>query len=143
MKTKLIPSIIFLAVIAFSCQKENETQDTTQSFEKTIEHKWFLVNIVVYSNPELTGPSFFGYAGNGAEYYDFRADGKVYAFANGSFDTAVYKILSDSTLLMNEITNGVPATKTDSAKIRKLTADSLIFVARNPVNDYGKFTFRK
>lgn len=142
--------VLLFAVMAVSCQKETGGQGdptgptgTTGNNGTGIQRKWFLVNIIVYSNYELTGPSFFGYAGNGVEYYDFRTDGKLYAYAANTFDTAVYNLLPDSTLLVNEIRNGIPATKPDTAKVRKLTADTLIFSVRNPANDYGKFTFRK
>ena len=138
-----------MSVIAYSCRKD-ETQGpsgptgpTGPSGGSGIQRKWFLVNIIVYSNPQLTGTSFFGYGGNGTEYYDFRADGKIYAYAVNTFDTAAYNLLPDSTLLIWELKNSVPAIKPDTARVRKLTSDSLIFVVRNPANDYGKFTLRK
>jgi len=137
--------IALLLIAAYSCKKDNGTPDPTpvEPVEKNdIQHKWFLVNIIVYTNPEFTGPSFFGYAGNGAEYYDFRADGKVYAYAANTFDTAVYKVNTD-TVLIYEIKNNIPAIKPDTARIKKLTTDSLIFAVRNPANDWGKFTFRR
>jgi len=152
MKKTLAILAVFMFIIGFlySCSKgDTPTPVTTGTNDTTklgkLQNKWNIVSVVVYPTIGLSGPdSLVGYIGQSYEYYDFRTDGRIYAFVMGAFDTATYKFLgNDSVMLTNNIVKGVPESKGDTATIRILTNNSLVLVSRNIAGDYGKFTFKR
>jgi hypothetical protein len=75
-----------------ACKKESAKPKTTQD---KIAGIWKLHSSVV--DNFYSGTSHITtYTGTAADYVDFRNDGKVYSFVDGSYDTAAYGIISDT-----------------------------------------------
>ncbi len=127
MKT-LTQSALMLFLIAglFSCTK-------TTGVEKTqILGKWEIKNDSLASG---VGPyvTVKNYIGTTADYFDFRADNKLYIKEGARLDTSAYHVVSDSTIVINSfgITfNGVPET----SKIKSLTTNSVTIFTPFAVN---------
>jgi hypothetical protein len=118
--------VLFLIAGLFSCTK------TTGVEKAQIIGKWGIKNDSLASGigPNVTVKNYLGTA---ADYFDFRADNKLYIKEGTTLDTSAYKVLSDSTIVINSfgITfNGVPQT----SKIKSPTANSVTIFTPFAVN---------
>ena len=89
---KLLTIVLLISMGFIACKKESSTPKTTQD---KISGKWNLQSAV--TNNYYSGSShIITYTGTAADYADFRNDGKVYSFVDGSYDTSRYAIISDT-----------------------------------------------
>ncbi|WP_205512385.1 hypothetical protein [Longitalea arenae] len=74
-----------LIVCTAACKKEEE-----KGLTEKLMNKWSLVQILdtTYTSTAAAVPN--KYEGKTGEYMDFRTDGKLYSFINGTYDTASY-----------------------------------------------------
>jgi len=110
-----IACVVFLSLLIAACKK-----DKGNGFTGKLMNKWSLVQILdtVYYSGAAPAPA--KYDGKTGEYLDFRKDGKLYSFLNGTYDTANYtysesnfklnvkgfqyeiQILTDNTMILHE-----------------------------------------
>ncbi len=138
----------FFFILFYSCSKSNDVAaiDDAESGPSLhlLQSKWLLTSLKAYPSRNFSGMESIGVIGNGTDYYDINADGKIYAYALGVRDTAAYKLLkNDSTLLVYGYDHGMKAPFADTAIVIKITSDSLVWYHRNVAGDYAKFTFAK
>lgn len=96
--------LITVAAISFTaCKKEDATPQPKTPMEK-IAGKWKLESTI--SNGMLGGfPYNMTYTGTAADYADFRNDGKVYSFMNGTYDTSSYGVFSNTKMWIEQATD--------------------------------------
>jgi len=83
-----------------------------------LRHKWNIVSI----NGEA-----FRYIGQPGDYYDFRADSRLYIHSANLYDTLVYKVIKGGTTLqVYYIQNGIRLDVPAELGIAKLTSTSCI-----------------
>jgi hypothetical protein len=89
---KKVLVLLLLSITIFSACKKKDVEKTTT---EKITGSWKFVSAAYnYFNGTTSSPS----SNNGiaGDYYDFRADGKVYLQEGGVKDTVAYSILSDN-----------------------------------------------
>jgi len=132
MKRPYLPLLLFAAVLASSCQKQNVQPKSTmaiQSSPPSIVAKWNLVKDSTSS--QLFGPPVTRvYVGMPNDYYDFRVDGKCYIRENGAYDTLAYKMLDDTNVVFKDLSS-YPST------INSLTSHSARFSFALPQSPGG------
>ena len=130
MKTKFL-ILAFLTCTAFiSCKKD---EAAPQSAKATVQGKWYLQTLV--QNDHYAGADHIStYPSNSSDYYDFRDDGKVYAYILGNYDVTTYGII-DATHLWIDVS-------TDIYEIKNLTATTMQLYQKTPMNaaDYYEST---
>jgi len=111
MKSNL-PVVLFLSVcsiINYGCSKTGSADDNPGPVSTDpavlIQNKWQLVrdviNVTNFAFPDGTIPIGGTYNGTPNDYYDFRADGKVYIYEGGPVGSSPYQLLSPTTLYMS------------------------------------------
>ncbi len=131
-------SFFALAAILFTaCKKSDDTPSTLQrlqakwTFQKDYYHE---VSGGVESRDTTTG--------TGAEYADFRTDGKVYSrYSATQYDTAAYSLLGDNKIVTTYTYFGIPYN--DTVEIVTLTDNSLQVHSKyfDPAPDYYEDTY--
>ncbi len=123
MKLPLV-TLPFLALLLnlAACKKSAKSAISTEN-EQPEAGKW---NLVTDSTFEGVGYNNHpvDYSGMPGDYFSFTTDGHVYTRERGVLDTLIYKVVSDSTIIISDfglIINGVP----DTSSITGLVADSL------------------
>ena len=99
-KHLLIPILATLFFcLALACKKKNQTP------HELLQGKWLLDTYIFHEHTS------FGDSRDTAEvlgygfYVDFRADGQVYSFFDGDYDTSAYEVLSASAVVIGNDTN--------------------------------------
>jgi len=99
MKTKIF-FILALLCTGFIACKKTDSPAAGGTTQQKILGKWKFQNVVV--NDFYSGSSHVSnYPGDPGDYFDFRADGKVYLLAWGSYDTSTYKIINETQLTID------------------------------------------
>jgi hypothetical protein len=88
-----------LVLFATSCKKD-DPQLTTQS---KIQAKWKIQSIT--ENDYYSGSSHVVTFSGPTDYADFRADGKLYSYSLGYYDTTAYSIISDTKMWIDVSTD--------------------------------------
>lgn len=97
--------ILLVACVGLSrCKNENvKPVDIKPAATQLILGKWNLAK-------DSTSSSFIGptvniaeYTGTADDYYDFKADGKVYIRENGVYSTMDYKVATDTSVFLGDI----------------------------------------
>ena len=96
MKLRMTTAIGLVAVMfAFTaCDKDDD--DNVQA---SIQHKWS-VNNIIYNVESTMLDTTIIYVGTDADYFDFRADGKVYSHMEGAADTTDYEVINNEHLVV-------------------------------------------
>src|ERR1035437_6472679 len=102
---KFITSIAIVALVTFylpACKKSSDTQQPQTTLQK-IQNKWLLVNVV--QNDHYSGSdNITTTPGTSTDYFDFRADGKMYISVVGYKDTVAYSLSGDTKILIGSDT---------------------------------------
>lgn len=127
-------SIILLLSMGFmACKKDSTTQPKTT--QEKLLGKWNYVSTV--SNQFYSGSShIITNTGAAGDYADFRNDGKVYFYTNGSRDTTVYGIVNESKVWVDNTSNVFD--------LKVITETDLEFYNKEILNvsDYNETTTR-
>lgn len=120
---KIITSIAIVTLVTFyltACKKSSDTQQPQTTLQK-IQNKWLLVNVV--DNDHYSGSDHITTTpGTSNDYFDFRADGKIY-YSIGSYkDTVTYSLPSDTKILIDG---------TETYDIKTLTSNSFIIYLKD------------
>jgi len=89
-----------IALLGISCKKNDPPQPTTQS---KIQAKWKLQSVV--ENDFYAGSAHVVTFSGASDYADFRADGKLYSYSLGYYDTSAYSIISDTKMWIDVSTD--------------------------------------
>lgn len=119
---------IALAVVASvsSCDKDDNAKPSTLS---KIQAKWGIQNILLDFDGTVDDST---YTGVSADYIDFRTDSKVYSQVNNEKDTSAYKLVNDSTLVID----------TDTARIQQLSGSQFVITETNTeLGEDAKITY--
>ena len=96
MKAKTLIVLVLLCTGFMACKKGDTSANPTQP---SILGKWKFLNVVV--NDFYSGTAHVTtYPADPSDYFDFRADGKVYFVTWGSYDTSAYKIINNNKLVI-------------------------------------------
>ena len=92
-------SAIMLTFIFASCKKNKNTATTLQK----IQTKWSVESVIDHEHDPSSLPidTTTTYLGVATDYVDFRNDGKVYSYFDGSADTSPYTLSGDTTIIIN------------------------------------------
>lgn len=104
----------FAVVLINACNKKDSVPEKTTA--EKIAAKWSLAG-EIYRDSTAAGITTNTRAGLAGEYVDFRTDGKYYSFVSTTYDTGMYKILSDSKIVFDG----------DTADIKVLTDNDFTF----------------
>jgi hypothetical protein len=131
---KIITSIVVAILITFclpACKKSSDTQQP-QTTQQKIQNKWLLENIVDNFHRSGTDQSSTT-IGASTDYFDFRADGKIYYSISTYKDTVTYSLPSDTKILIDG---------TETYDIKTLTSNSFIIYQKKLLNctDYDEET---
>ncbi len=129
---KIITSIAIVTLFTFclaACKKSSDTQQPQTTLQK-IQNKWLLVNIT--DNDHYSGSDHITTTpGTSTDYFDFRADGKIYYSIGTYKDTVTYSLPSDTKILINRI---------GTYDIKILTSNSFIIYQKNiNVNNVAEY----
>ena len=120
---KFITLIAIVTLFTFcltACKKSSDTQQPQTTLQK-IQNKWLLVNIT--DNHHYSGSDHITTTpGTSTDYFDFRADGKIYYSIGTYKDTVTYSLPSDTKILINRI---------GTYDIKILTSNSFIIYQKN------------
>ncbi|MEP6615939.1 MAG: hypothetical protein ABJA57_05140 [Ginsengibacter sp.] len=106
-----IVSTLIVGYTMVSCSKSKDKTATQTTLQK-IQAKWQVDNLIDH----LHDPTFdttITSVGTASDYVDFRTDGKVYTFFDGSADTSTYALVGDTSILITLIGNYKIQTLTD------------------------------
>jgi len=97
MKTKTLIVLSLFCAGFMACKKTETSANTNQ--QKMIG-KWTFQQVI--ANDFYSGASHVTtYPGDPGDYFDFRADGKVYFRAWGSYDTSTYTMINETQVRMD------------------------------------------
>jgi len=99
----LFITAIFIAYVFVSCSKSKDTTAQLTVTQK-IQNKWLVDNLVDHFHDPTFDTTVIS-AGTASDYVDFRTDGKVYTFFDGSADTSTYAVVGDTSILITLIGN--------------------------------------
>lgn len=119
MKTLRITSLLCIGTVLLlsSCDKDDDEQTALQR----LQNKWKIDSIkTVFHTPPTNAT--ITYTGQAADYYDFRADGKLYTSVNGDLDTLLYNLINNNQIVVNN--DG----SLDTGNISTLSASRLVGV---------------
>lgn len=86
-----------LPLLFTACKKDDAQPTTTQRVQKL----WVFDKSITHG-AELGFPEFRDTTtGIPGEYFDFRADNKVYSFSEGEYDTVNYQIVTDTSMVID------------------------------------------
>jgi hypothetical protein len=91
-------SAIMLTFIFESCKKK----DTATTLQK-IQAKWSIESVIDHEHDPSSLPidTTVTTLGVATDYIDFRSDGKVYSFFDGSADTSAYALSGDTSIIIS------------------------------------------
>jgi hypothetical protein len=91
-------SAIMLTFIFESCKKK----DTATTIQK-IQAKWSIESVIDHEHDPSSLPidTTVTTLGVATDYIDFRSDGKVYSFFDGSADTSAYALSGDTSIIIS------------------------------------------
>ncbi|HMI78120.1 MAG TPA: hypothetical protein VK484_04970 [Ferruginibacter sp.] len=123
--------VLFLSVcgiINYGCSKTGAADDNPGPVSTDpavlIQNKWQIVRDVINVNnfafPDGTIPNGGTYYGTPNDYYDFRADGKVYIYEGGPVGSSPYQLVSPTILYMSSFQWG-------NVTILALTGNSFVW----------------
>lgn len=115
----------------------------SKTLAESLQHRWTFESLKVYRDSSCSGDSLAAIFGNPNDFMHFSPNGKLYSLLIASIDSADYILHPDSTLLINQYYNSIPATVPDTLSVRVLTNSQLILARRNEGGDWGKFTLKK
>jgi hypothetical protein len=131
MKTlhKILMGISLLSVAFVSCDDDDD--DVSLTTQQKLQHKWQVQTV----SARFVGPSqdtTAVYAGLPTDYYDFRADNKLYYNLITETDTLDYSILNDQRLLVDG----------DTVQIQTLSNNQLTVLTKDILTDstYSEIT---
>jgi hypothetical protein len=87
--------LLFLAIASMALFSACKKKDVEKTTAEKITGSWKFIN-VTYNFFYGATSHLTSYDGITGDYFDFRADGKVYLQVRGNKDTAAYSILSDN-----------------------------------------------
>ncbi len=120
MLKKILVVILASASVFASCKKTGTLNKTTS---QKVLGKWsYVSNITVEYNAGVATP--YSYPVSAADYIDFRNDGKVYDYSQGTYDTTTYSIVNDSLLKVDNYT----------LQIKTLTAKTFVIYSKEYFN---------
>ena len=113
---RLLTACILLLLLANAmtfCSKNNTSANLL-----LLQHKWNIVSLI--------GEVYY-YKGAPQDYYDFRADSKLYTYMSGRFDTSAYTLANGgNTLMLYHIANGIQTPTNFPLNIKTLSSSSLV-----------------
>ena len=135
MKTqRILPLVAIIGLLTFtSCDKDDDL--TTETALERLQNEWQIdkITTVYYTTP---ASATINYTGQPSDYYDFRANGKLYTSVNGGLDTLDYNLINSTTIVVNN--NG----SVDTGRITTLSNSKLIGVTKFKINstEYSEVT---
>ncbi len=142
-----LTTICLCTLQLLSCSKSDPARrdppPEPETLAEALQHTWTFESVKAYRDSSFSGDSLAVIFGNPNDFMHFSANGKLYTVLIGSIDSADYILHPDSTLLINQYYNSIPAAVPDTVSIRVLTNSQLILARRNEGGDWGKFTLRK
>lgn len=134
MKTLFSHGIAFFICLlcSTSCKKNNDNanDNSNKTVPEKIQGIWHLSNVIYndhFNNTDNRDTIF----GSFTDIIDFRTDGKVYAFVQGTRDTSTYTIPSDSQIIIEN----------QSFEIKILTDKALSLYGKEVIGaDYSEET---
>lgn len=100
--------------------KDAENEKTTA---EKIQAKWQIDNII--TNEHTSGEDHkTTYTGNASDYFDIRADGKIYSSFYGDTTSLTYTLLGDSKIILDG---------SDTATIQNLTEHTLTLYGKEDI----------
>src|SRR5476649_2744188 len=91
---------LLIALFVFSCLAS--CKKSGESGPVTLVAKWNLVNDSTASGGALASPlTKTNYVGVPGDYFDFRADGKLYIKEGAKYDTLTYNTTSGDSVIIN------------------------------------------
>ena len=114
MKKLCMSAIVLAALVSVvSCDKDDDKPNN--STLSKLQAKWGVQNIQMeFSDGDST------YTGTAADYLDFRTDNRVYSQVQNEKDTLDYKLVNDTTLVIDG----------DTSKISQLTGSQFVVVEK-------------
>lgn len=123
------------AIMLLSACKKDASCD--QHGNVVLFGRWHVVSDSSFSNVGMNNHPV-NYQGRDADYFDFRADSKLYTYEGGTFDTLHYALTSDTALIIDGfgiILNG----STETSFIAHLTAHTVTITAPKVITPGGVF----
>jgi hypothetical protein len=114
-----LPGLVFMFIlVTITCKKADDSTDS-QTTLSLIQHKWQLVS---YNGEDLR------YVGLPGDYYNFSTDLFLYTYTNTTYDTLIYKLLSDNeTLRLYPVKNNTRLSDSSDYHIDVLDDHQFIF----------------
>ena len=135
---KSLVSICLIIVFTFQLCSCNKDAVTNNGGTNTIINKWHVVSDAEFVGVGL-GNHLANYTGLPGDYFDFRANGKLYIKEGAVLDTLNYNLISDTLIAI--VSFGIELNGVPTSHLTKLTASDAIIntpVVLTPGGAFGR-----
>lgn len=122
---KLLFGLFVSSVLFVACSKDDNIDDVANK----LQHRWAVTDALLFAGAPINDTIIY-YSGTGADYFDFKSNGKVYSSLNGAVDSSDYRIIAGNKIVVDS----------DTAEIRVLTNSKLELFTKNTDNNVTQET---